>query len=64
MRRIAENGTVYYCENAAPKHKTVDGAQQMTVSEGTGPVTAVALVSSPSAMVVAGLQSGYIRVLL
>ncbi|ORX70807.1 hypothetical protein DL89DRAFT_266934 [Linderina pennispora] len=50
------NGSVYYCENAAPKHKTMD--------EGTGPVTAVALVSSPSAMVVTGLQSGYIRVLL
>ncbi|KAJ1958023.1 Serine/threonine-protein kinase [Linderina pennispora] len=57
------NGTVYYCENAAPKHKTMDGGHQMAVPEGTGPVTAVALVSSPSAMVVTGLQTGYIRVL-
>ncbi|KAJ1958121.1 hypothetical protein EC988_000479, partial [Linderina pennispora] len=57
------NGTVYYCENAVPKHKTMDGAHQMTVPEGTGPVTAVALASSPSAMVVTGLQSGYTQVL-
>ncbi|KAJ1950895.1 Serine/threonine-protein kinase [Linderina macrospora] len=58
------DGTVYYCENAAPKRKPMDGVQQAVVPEGSGPVTAVALVSSPVAMVVAGLQSGCIRVLL
>ncbi|KAJ1950237.1 hypothetical protein FBU59_000772 [Linderina macrospora] len=58
------NGTVYYCENAAPKRKPMDGVQQAVVPEGSGPVTAVALVSSPAVIVVTGSQSGCIRVLL
>ncbi|KAJ2307288.1 Serine/threonine-protein kinase [Coemansia sp. RSA 2705] len=71
------NDTVYYCENTVPSvprspssqasvrlANDVSNAVAANSSRPGGPVTALAILGSPSAMLVTGLQSGVIRVLL
>ncbi|KAJ2173108.1 hypothetical protein GGF45_004479, partial [Coemansia sp. RSA 551] len=71
------NGTVYYCENAGPSTpmsppspagarlaSDVASAVAANSSRPGGPVTAMAILGSPSVMLVTGLQSGAIRVLV
>ncbi|KAJ2339002.1 hypothetical protein IWW50_006942, partial [Coemansia erecta] len=71
------NDTVYYCENTGPNMPRspssqtsvrlatdVSNAVAANSSRPGGPVTALAILSSPSVMLVTGLQSGAIRVLL
>ncbi|KAJ2819533.1 phosphoinositide-3-kinase, regulatory subunit 4 [Coemansia sp. 'formosensis'] len=73
------NDTVYYCENAAPLHAppspgprirramadtTRATAVAANSSRAAGPITAVAVVTTPAAMILCGQQSGAIRVLI
>ncbi|KAJ1817861.1 Serine/threonine-protein kinase, partial [Coemansia sp. RSA 2675] len=73
------NDTVYFCENAAPLHAPpspgprIRGAMADTTratavaansSRAAGPISAVAVLTAPAAMVVCGQQSGAIRVLI
>ncbi|KAJ2662411.1 Serine/threonine-protein kinase [Coemansia sp. RSA 1199] len=71
------NGTVYYCENTGPSTprsppspagarlaSDVASAVAANSSRPGGPVTAMAILGSPSVMLVTGLQSGAIRVLV
>ncbi|KAJ2879349.1 Serine/threonine-protein kinase [Coemansia aciculifera] len=73
------NDTVYYCENAAPLHAPpspgprIRGAMADTTratavaansSRAAGPISAVAVLTSPAAMILCGQQSGSIRVMI
>ncbi|KAJ2493370.1 Serine/threonine-protein kinase [Coemansia sp. RSA 2050] len=73
------NDTVYYCENAAPLHAPpspgprIRGAMADTTrataaaansSRAAGPISTVAVLTVPAAMILCGQQSGSIRVLI
>ncbi|KAJ2043980.1 Serine/threonine-protein kinase, partial [Coemansia sp. RSA 922] len=73
------NDTVYYCENPAPPHAPpspgprIRGAMADTTratavaansSRAAGPISAVAVLTSPAAMILCGQQNGSIRVMI
>ncbi|KAJ2156874.1 Serine/threonine-protein kinase [Coemansia sp. RSA 552] len=58
------DGTVYYCENPAAPAAPASAVQRAVAANGArpaGPVTALALLPPPRALLVVGLQSGSIR---
>ncbi|KAJ1667955.1 Serine/threonine-protein kinase [Coemansia sp. RSA 1813] len=71
------NDTVYYCENAAPavprsplgrasNRLALDASNAISSNNGKsgGPITSMAILGTPSIMLVTGLQSGAIRVMI